>query len=156
MRKNMTTNKVFGEVAKELNFYGSGLTRYIVFSSYYLLINHQKSSYSKCFYVNIGLIYKDILDNSLSDYEILGAYKVKEPTAPIHVDFRIECFPLAPSGLQEKLDYLTRSGKMDELKSLLLKVFRKLIIFVEENYDRKNIRKLQDERKLSAMVMKEA
>ena len=155
MTKIKTSNKLFTEIADELAFSGKGATRFIEFSSYYLLINHQKSTYNKCFYINIGLIYKEILGRSLTAEDIVGAFSVKSPTIPIHVSFRLNRFPSAPPDLQEKLDKLIMNDSILELKNLLLDVFKRLLTFIKNSHDRRTIRKLYEEKKLSASILKE-
>ena len=155
MSKVLTTNKVFSSAAVEVGFLGAGNTRYIEYSGFFLLINHQKSSYSKVFYMNVGIIYKELVGRNPSIDEICSAFNFRDSKLPVHVDFRIEGFPGAPVDLQKTFDDLVVDGKMDELKILLIDVFHRLIAFVEKNHDRTTIRRLRDEKKLSAMVLKD-
>ena len=131
------------------------MTRFIEFPACYLLINHQKSAYNKCFYINVGLIYKEMLDKKLVADDLAGAFNINNPPAPIHVSFRLDCFPSAPPDLQEKFDRLIAEGAMCELKALLLDALQRLLIFIDNHHDRKTIRKLYDEKKLSALILKE-
>ena len=155
MTKSKTSNKLFSEIADELALSGSGMTRFIECPTYYLLINHQKSVYSKCFYINVGLIYKELLDRNFTADDIGGAFNIKNPTAPVHVVFRIGRFPSAPPDLEREFDRLIAEGAMSELKEILMDALKRLLVFIGDNHDRKTIRKLYDEKKLSAGIRKE-
>ncbi|MBV6288839.1 DUF4304 domain-containing protein [Pseudomonas aegrilactucae] len=155
MSKVLTTNKVFSSAATEVGFLGSGSTRYIEYPDFFLLLNHQKSSYSKAFYVNVGIIYKELMGGSPSIEEVCSAFNFRDSKLSVHVDFRLEGFPDAPVKLQKTFDDLVVNGDMGELKRLLIDVFSRLIEFVGKNHDRATIRRLRDEKKLSAMVLKE-
>ena len=151
----MTTNKVFGIVAKELGFNGSGITRFIEYPTYYLLINHQKSAYSKSFYLNVGIVDKELLSQHLDGEDIAGAFKARDPTAPIHVDFRIERCPTMPVDLAASMECCVTEERMADLKEILCDALQRLMAFMEKNHDRKTIRKLSDAKQLSAMLLKE-
>jgi hypothetical protein len=154
-KKTLTTGKIFGQVAKEVGFQGRGVTRYLEYPTYYLLVNHQKSAYGKMFYINVMIVYKELSEKSFSDEDLQNAFKNFSPV-PWHVDFRIErCMPEHKKGLKELMDACVRDEKMDELKCLLKDALCEVIAFVEKNHDRKTIRKLYDERKLSASILKE-
>lgn len=155
MSKVLTTNKVFSSAAVEVGFLGAGNTRYIEYPDFFILINHQKSSYSKVFYINVGIIYKELLAESPSVQDVCSSFNFRDSKLPVHVGFRVERFPGAPGSLQKTFDDLVANGSMDELKVLLIDVFSRLIEFVEKNHDRATIRRLRDEKKLSAMVLKE-
>jgi hypothetical protein len=158
-KKTLMTGKIFGQVAKELGFQGRGVTRYLEYPTYYLLVNHQKSAYSKRCYINVKIVYKELSEKSFSDEDLQNAFKIYSPV-PGHVTTRIECFmpdylPEYKNDLQKLMDACVDDGKMDELKCLLKDALCKVIAFVEKNHDRKTIRKLNDERKFSAMLYKE-
>lgn len=146
MSKVLTTNKVFSSAAFEVGFLGAGNTRYIEYPDFFILINHQKSSYSGVFYINVGIVYKELLVESPSIQDVCGAFNFRDSKLSMHVDFRLEGFPDAPVKLQKTFDDLVVNGDMDELKRLLIDVFSRLIAFVEKNYDRATIRRLRDEK----------
>jgi hypothetical protein len=152
-KKTLTTGKIFGQVAKEVGFQGRGVTRYLEYPTYYLLVNHQ--GYNKMFYINVLIVYKELSEKSFSDEDLQNAFK-NAKIVPWHVGFRIErCMPEHKKGLIALMDVCVRDGKMDELKCLLKDALCELIAFVEKNHDRKTIRKLYNERKLSALILKE-
>jgi len=155
MTKSKTSNKLFSEIADDFALSGVGTSRFIEFSSCYLLINHQKSSYSKSFFINVGIIYKELLGRNLTANELSDALNLKNPSIPVHVYFRLESFPSAPPDLQEKFDHLISEGSINELKEVMIDALNKLFIFIENNHDRKTIRKLFNEKKLSASIRKE-
>ncbi|MGB7991810.1 MAG: DUF4304 domain-containing protein [Candidatus Methylophosphatis roskildensis] len=152
--KPPNTRKLFGQIAKELGFQGSGVTRYIEFPTYYLLVNHQGSVYGKCFYVNVAIYYKELLDKPLEDKDITDTFKVHSAVWP-HVTFRIEGCPTVPADLQEHFDHLVKVDRMDDLKEILRDALQKMLAFMRENHDRKTIRRLNDAKQFPAMLLKE-
>jgi len=154
-KKTLTTGKIFGQVAKEIGFQGRGVTSYLEYPTFYLLVNHQKSSYSKRFYVNVVIVYKEFLEKNLSDEDLQNAFKTYSPV-PWHVSARIEDFmPEHKRELQEILDACVAGEKTDELRDILKDGLREVIAFVEKNHDRKTIRRLNDEKNFFATILKE-
>ncbi len=152
--KQPTTNKVFGDVAKELGFNGNGVNRFIEYPTYYLIVNHQKSAYSKLFYVNVGIFYKELLSRPLDEKDIADTFKKSASVWP-HVNFRIERCPTMPADLADRMECCVKEERMDDLKEILRDAVQRLLAFMEKNHDRKTIRKLSDEKQLAAIVVKE-
>ncbi|MFG0632824.1 DUF4304 domain-containing protein [Pseudomonas sp. xss_2] len=155
MKKSVTTNKIFNSTSVQLGFQGDGATRFIEEADYYLLINHQKSAYNKTFYINVGVIYKELLCTRPSAQELNGAFNVKNPTTEIHVDFRLDDFPGASQNLQETFDSLVKQHELESIANVLMDNLKKLLSFMQKNYARDNIKSLRDQNKLSAMILKE-
>lgn len=65
----ITVGAIFKKIVKQMGFSGSGVTVYKEYDAYYLFVNYQKSSFGKRFYINVAWIFKDMLENSLSDDE---------------------------------------------------------------------------------------
>lgn len=153
-RKGIATGKVFGQAAKDEGFKGSGGTRFIEYSDYWLLINHQKSAYSPYFYINVGLFYKEILVRPLSDDDVKSAFKSSAPVWP-HVSFRVENCPGMPDNLVNLIDRCVEQDESDKLAELIRDTLLRLLSFMEKNHDRHIIRKLNDAKKFPAMLLKE-
>ena len=152
--KGFQTGKIFGKAAKEIGFNGLGATRFIEYTNYWLIINHQKSSYSKYFYINVGLLYKEMLADPLTEDEIKNTFKAKVLVFP-HVSFRAECCPGIPDNLFAMIDSCVENEQSDELTNNLKEALIILRSFIEKNYHRQTIRKLYNEKKLSALICKE-
>jgi len=155
-KKPLTTGKIFGKVAKEMGLQGRGVTRYREYPTYYLLVNHQKSSYSKRFYINVVIVYKELLERLPNEEELQNAFRTNK-TVPWHVNARIEDFMPKHEGkeLIEMLDACVDDEKLDELGDILKDGLRKVFAFLEKNHDRKTIRRLNDEKKFFAIIRKE-
>jgi len=151
---NLTTGKIFGEVAKSHGFQGTGGTRYIEYPTYYLVLNHQKSSYGKSFYINVALIYKELSDKNFDVENFLKINK-KYSSLDYHVHFRIERCPTVNRDLQNLFDTYVKEDRVADLQEPLSEAVGKMIDFLKENHDRKTIRELSDNKKLSALVAKE-
>lgn len=143
--------KVFGDVARDLGFSGKGDTRYIEYPSHYVAINFQRSVYGKSFYVNVAILYKELLQNSLTEAEIAEIIKSGFP----HVGFRLESCPGNPPDLQDQMDRCVSEEQMNDLPSLLREATKQVVSFLNQNYDRKTIRRLTEAKQLNALVLKE-
>ncbi|WP_175045606.1 DUF4304 domain-containing protein [Burkholderia lata] len=150
----LSTGKVFGQAAKVAGFHGAGATRFVELPHLWLLINHQKSSYSKSFYVNVGIFYKELLVGNFGESEIKMAFK-KSASIWQHVDFRLDDCPGVRGDFQAKVDACVAEGDMQGLEQILFDAFSALTEFAGESGDRKSIRRLVSEKKLAAMVLKE-
>ncbi|KAF1033809.1 MAG: hypothetical protein GAK33_06154 [Burkholderia lata] len=149
-----STGKVFGQAAKAAGFHGTGVTRFIELTHLWLVINHQKSSYSKLFYVNVGIFYKELLTEGFRESEIKMEFK-KGASAWPHVDFRMEGCPSVRGDFQAEVDKCVAERDVQGLEEVLSRAFSRLMEFVEKSGDRKSIRRLVNEKKLAAMVLKE-
>ena len=152
--KKIQTGKIFGKAAKETGFKGSGVTRYIEFPNYWLIVNHQKSFYSIHFYVNVGLIYKELVNNTITEDVLKNAFKGKTTVFP-HVTFRIEHCPGIPDDLTVQIGHAVENGQEEILENVLKEALTKLLTFMKKNYSRQDIRKMYEEKKLSALILKE-
>lgn len=152
--ENFNTGKIFGKVAKEMGFLGSGVTRYIEYSDYWLLINHQKSFYSRHFYVKVGLFYKEILSDPISETDLKNAFKGKTDVFP-HVTFIIEHCHEMPDDLTIKIGRSVENENSEDLTIILKEAFEILLYFMEKNYKRQSIRKLFNEKKLASFIYKD-
>lgn len=153
MTKRLTTNTIFDSIALHLGFHGDGATRFIEETGYYLLINYQKSVYNNTFYIHIG-IYKELLSTPLSALDLNGAFKVKNPTTVVHVDFRLDDLPGASQKLQETFDLLIKQN-LKRITHVLNENLIKLLSFMHKNHARSTIKSLRDQKKLNAMILKE-
>ncbi|MCV9917663.1 DUF4304 domain-containing protein [Pseudomonas sp. BT-42-2] len=153
--KRLTTNTIFDSIALHLGFHGDGATRFIEETGYYLLINYQKSVYNNTFYINIGIIYKELLSTPLSALDLNGAFKVKNPTTVVHVDFRLDDLPGASQNLQETLDSLIKQNDLKRITHVLTENLIKPLSFMHKNHARSTIKSLRDQKKLNAMILKE-
>lgn len=154
MTKRLTTNTIFDSIALLLGFHGDGATRFIEETGYYLLINYQKSVYNNTFYIHIG-IYKELLSTPLSALDLNGAFKVKNPTTVVHVDFRLDDLPGASQKLQETFDLLIKQNNLKRITHVLNENLIKLLSFMHKNHARSTIKSLRDQKKLNAMILKE-
>ncbi|WP_149205926.1 DUF4304 domain-containing protein [Flavobacterium johnsoniae] len=152
--KKIQTGKIFGKAAKETGFKGSGVTRYIEFPNYWLLVNHQKSFYSIHFYANVGLIYKELVDHTITEDELKNAFKGKSAIFP-HVKFYIERCPEMPDDLTIQIGRAVENGQEERLENVLKESLTKLLSFFEKNYSRQDIRKMYEDKKLSGFVYKD-
>ena len=148
------TSQIFKKAAKETGFNCAGITYFIEYMDYWLLINHQKSFYSKHFYINVGLFYKEFLTEPLNTDILKKAFKPKTDTYP-HVLFRIEHCPGMPEDLTISIGRSVENEQSEKLFEILQETFMLLISFLNENNDRESIRKLYNDKKLSAMILKE-
>jgi len=130
-RKGIAAGKVFGQAAKDGSFKGSGGTRFIEYSDYWLLINHQKSAYNPCFYINVGLFYKELLMHPLNDEDIESAFKSSAPVWP-HVSFRVENCPGMPDNLLKLIDRCVEQEASDKLAEVLRDTLFRLLSFMEK------------------------
>lgn len=152
--KSFSTSRIFGQVAISAGFKGSGVTRFIDYPDYWLLVNHQKSSYSTRFYINVAILYKELLTCNFSEDDIKTIYKNNATIWP-HVTFRLESCPALSPSLKEDMDKFVEEQDEDGLTATLKHGLTALLNFVEHNHGRQNIRKLNDERKLTATLTKE-
>ena len=153
---NLHPKKIFGTITKKLNFQGSGVTRHLEMHTYWVIANFQKSSYNSGFYINIGILYKELLATQPNSDEIAMCFKSDSPFWP-HVTFRIEDCPEFPSSLIESLKETTTVNTNDETQTyeVLLTALTKTVEFIKTNHSRETIRNLHQKRKLNAMILKE-
>ncbi|WP_175017208.1 MULTISPECIES: DUF4304 domain-containing protein [Burkholderia] len=150
----LSTGKVFGQAAKAAGFHGAGVTRFVELTHLWLVVNHQKSAYSKLFYVNVGMFYKELLRVDFGESEIRMAFKQGASVWP-HVDFRLDDCPGVREDFQVEVGKCVAGRDAQGLEGILSDAFSKLAAFVETSGDRKSIRRLVSEKKLAAMVLKE-
>lgn len=143
--------KVFGDLANDFGFSGKGDTRYMEYPTHYVAINFQRSVYGKSFYVNVAILYKELLQNPVTETEIAEIVKSGFP----HVGFRFEQCPGNQRDLQEQLDKCVSEERMDDLAVLLRNATKQVVSFLEQNYDRETIRRLRETKQLNALVLKE-
>lgn len=148
--------KTFGTITEKLNFQGSGVTRRLETHTYWVIANFQKSSYNSGFYINIGILYKELLATQPNSDEIAMCFKSDSPFWP-HVTFRIEDCPDLPDSLIESLKKTTTANTNDETQTydVLLTALAKTVEFIKINHSRETIRNLHKKRKLNAMILKE-
>ncbi len=149
-----STGKVFGQAAVAAGFQGAGVTRFIELTDLWLVINHQKSSYSKLFYVNVGIFYKELLAGDFREPEMKMVFKKGASVWP-HVDFRMGGCPGVRGDFQAEVDKCVAERDAPRLEGILFDAFSGITEFVEKSGDRKSIRRLVTEKKLAAMVLKE-
>lgn len=154
--QNVNTGKIFGAAAKDAGFLGNTVTRYRDHDKFLLVINHQKSAFGRRFYLNVGLYFREMLDEPLDETAIRGAFKVHTTTPLPHVSWRIEMTPGMPADVtQEHLDSLVVQNDVDQLRKTLSLALGALLTFVAAHADRKALRQLSDARLFNAMILKE-
>ncbi|WP_137926308.1 DUF4304 domain-containing protein [Cupriavidus sp. 2SB] len=153
-KKPFSTSGAFGNAAKKAGFNGAGNTRFIEYSSYWVIINRQKSAYGKQFYVNVGILFKELLEYPLSVGNIGMVLKMKSSIEP-HARWRIERSPGMPSDIVERINRSIEGEQMNELELALFETFSSLLAFLSQNHNRSTIRKLHSEGQLPAILLKE-
>ncbi|RBL79580.1 hypothetical protein DDE05_56945 [Streptomyces cavourensis] len=148
------TSKMFGAAAMSVGFCGTRVTRSIEYDDYWLLINHQKSQYSKFFYINVCMVYKGLIFPGFTEQDAWNLYKKDAGWFP-HVAFRLENCPGVPTSLMEDIDRSVECQDEQRLKEILVSGLRMLLNFMEDHHSRESIRRLSNEKKLSAIVCKE-
>jgi hypothetical protein len=144
-----STGAIFGKMAKELGFQGSGVTRYKEYADCYLIVNHQKSAYNRHFYVNVVISYKELLGKQLCEEDFKNLYK----SCDWHVDFRIGRCP----GMVEKyaeLSNLYVDNEDSEALALLIKqALSRLLDFMDRGHDRKTIRQMKESKQFTQVCL---
>ena len=149
----ITVGAIFKKIVKQMGFSGSGVTVYKEYDAYYLFVNYQKSSFGKRFYINVAWIFKDMLENSLSDDEKKNMWK-NDPVWP-HVDTRIEDIPGNEGDLQRVFDRFIKEDRSLELEPLIRKSIENAIKFAEMHHDRTTLRELSEKGEFRALILKE-
>jgi hypothetical protein len=140
-----STGAIFGKMAKECGFLGSGVTRYREYPDCWLVINHQKSVYNRRFYVNVVITYKEILDKELNDNDFKNMYKA----CPWHVDFRIEGCPGMVKRYTELSNLYVKNEDADALALLIKESLSRLLDFMDKGHGRKTIRQMNESRQFT-------
>jgi len=147
---------IFGRCAKRAGFAGTTATRYRQLGDVILALNHQGSRLGRGFYVNLGLYFPDILAQPLSPDELENAFKQRSTTPHPHVLWRIENTPgLRQPFTQEYLDALLKAEDAIGIEELLNGALTDTLDFVASQVTRESVRHLYQERRFSAIILKE-
>ncbi len=95
-----------------------------------------------------------MVNSTITEDVLKNAFKGKTTVFP-HVSFRIEHCPGMPDDLTIQIGCAVENGQEEKLENVLKEALTKLLSFMEKNYSRQDIRKMYEEKKLSALIHKE-
>lgn len=152
----MKSSTVFSKCARKTGFAGTSTTRYRLLEGASLVINHQRASESRGFYVNAGLYFQELLEHPLEPCDLETAFRYRSSIPTPHVDWRIEETPGLRRGFtQQDLEDLLQAGNRDALKGLLLGALADVVGFVALHGNRASVRQLQQAGDFRAIIRKE-
>lgn len=152
----MKSATVFSRCARKTGFAGTSTTRYRLLEGASLVINHQRASQSRGFYVNAGLYFQELLEHPLEPCDLESAFRYRSSIPTPHVDWRIEETPsLRRNFTQQDLDDLLLAGNRDGLKCLLLEALADVLGFASTHGNRESVRRLQQAGNFRAIIRKE-
>lgn len=153
---NIRSATIFGRCAKQAGFAGTTATRYRQLGDVVLVLNHQGSRLGRGFYVNLGLYFPDLLAQPLSPDEVENAFKHRAITPHPHVSWRIENTPdLRRPFTQEYLDALLKAEDAIGIEDLLNEALADTLDFVTSQVTRESVRRLYQQRRFSAIILKD-
>jgi hypothetical protein len=110
----MKSSTVFSKCARKTGFAGTSTTRYRLLDAALLVVNHQRASESRGFYVNAGLYFPELLAYPLAPDDLETAFRYRSSIPTPHVDWRIEETPgLRRAFIQQDLEDLLEAGNRD-------------------------------------------
>lgn len=152
----MKSATVFSKCAKKTGFAGTSTTRYRLLEGASLVINHQRASESRGFYVNAGLYFAELLEHPLEPCDLENAFRYRTSIPTPHVDWRIEETPeLRRRFTQQDLDDLLKAGNRDAMKCLLLDALADVAGFAATHGNREAVRRLNQDGSFRAIIRRE-
>jgi len=152
----MKSSTVFSKCARKTGFAGTSTTRYRLLDDALLVVNHQRASESRGFYVNAGLYFPELLEHPLAPSDLESAFRYHSSIPTPHVDWRIEETPgLRRAFIQQDLDDLLAAGNRDALQCLLLDALGDVLGFAATHGNRQSVRRMQQDGSFRAIIRKE-
>ena len=152
----MKSSTVFSKCARKTGFAGTTTTRYRLLDDALLVVNHQRASESRGFYVNAGLYFPELLEHPLAPDDLETAFRYRSSIPTPHVDWRIEETPgLRQAFIQQDLDDLLEAGNRDAMKGLLLGALADVASFATTHGDRESVRRLNQDGSFRAIIRRE-
>ena len=152
----MKSSTVFSKCAKKTGFAGTTTTRYRFLDSVSLVVNHERATSDRGFYVNAGLYFPELLEHDLTPTDIESAFRYRCSIPTPHVDWRIEQTPgLRRAFIQQDLDDLLAAGDRAALQSLLLDALADVVDFAAAHGNRESVRRLSLHEGFRAIIRKE-
>lgn len=152
----MKSSTVFSKCARKTGFSGTSTTRYRLLDAALLVVNHQRASENRGFYVNAGLYFPELLAYPLAPDDLETAFRYRSSIPTPHVDWRIEETPgLRRAFIQQDLDDLLEAGNRDGMKCLLLDALADVAGFAATHGNRESVRRLNQDGKFRAIIRRE-
>ncbi|HEL4244307.1 DUF4304 domain-containing protein [Stenotrophomonas maltophilia] len=152
----MKSATVFSRCARKTGFAGTTTTRYRLLEGVLLVVNHQRASEHRGFYVNAGLYFPELLEHPLAPCDLETAFRYRSSIPTPHVDWRIEETPgLRRAFIQQDLDDLLEAGDRDALKGLLLGALADVAGFAAVHGNRESVRRLNRDGSFRALIRRE-
>ncbi|PZP67169.1 MAG: hypothetical protein DI592_23555 [Stenotrophomonas maltophilia] len=109
----MKSSTVFSKCARKTGFAGTSTTRYRLLDAALLVVNHQRASESRGFYVNAGLYFPELLAYPLAPDDLETAFRYRSSIPTPHVDWRAGF--AATHGNRESVRRLNQDGNFRAL-----------------------------------------
>jgi hypothetical protein len=117
----------------------------------YLIINFQRSSSKRSFYINGGISYTELLSSDDQKHSPITAFNSEATKFPIHVDFRAENIPNAPV-TQAEIDKIASSHDAKAIENIIHTAIESIIFFFYNHGSRAEVRKLKYAKLFSAII----
>ncbi|MBH1644393.1 DUF4304 domain-containing protein [Stenotrophomonas maltophilia] len=152
----MKSAPVVRKCARKPGYAGTTTTRYRLLDDALLVVNHQRASESRGFYVNAGLYFPELLVHPLTPDDLETAFRYRSSIPTPHVDWRIEETPgLRRAFTQQDLHDLLDAGDRNAMKRLLLNALADVAGFAATHGNRASVRRMQQEGRFRAIIRKE-
>ncbi|WP_081742257.1 DUF4304 domain-containing protein [Pseudomonas sp. FGI182] len=153
MRKEFT-KKIFQRVASKLGLCGRDTTFFMKHGNAYLIVNFQKASGNRSFYINGGISYTDLLSSSDLEHSPVSAYNNQPTQFPTHVDFRAENVPNSPI-TQAEIDAAASNYDAIATEKIIFTALESMILFARNYGDREEVHRLKQAKLFPAIIKKE-
>lgn len=152
--KRESIKSIFKRTAAKFELCGSDSTFFLKMDNKYLIVNLQKSSNGKSFYINCGISYIELLSDEDIQHSPTTAFENKANRFPLHVDFRAESIPHT-TFKQDQIDSASTGHNNQEIEKIFQAALQSVISFTQQHGSREEVRRLDQAKKLNAIINKE-
>lgn len=152
--KRESTKTIFKRAATKFEFSGDDSTFFLKMNDKYLIVNLQKSSSGKSFYINCGISFIELLCDEELQHSPTTTFENKANRFPAHVDFRVESIPHTTIK-QDQIDSASTNQNTQEIEKILQAALQSVISFTQQHGSREEIRRLSQAEKFNAIINKE-